>query len=146
MRNFAIVIITTSLLATAVQAQTIDPGTSSAVLTGGGGHLLNCPAGDGAEIRSTSAGSILVTVVDTSGNPVTGLDGSDFEVDGQTPFSVADCYFPSIPRWDHFQDYVSEPQPGTYVLVGAILAGATSPPEASSRCGACRCWRSRRSR
>ena len=76
--------------------------------------IMACPAGDGDTFTDQGC-ALTVTAVDGAGQPVIGLNGSDFEVDGSVPTDIADCQFQT-------PGYVESPV-GTYAFTGRLSAG-----------------------
>ena len=126
MRALALILVCCGALSLPAVAQ-IDPIASSAAPAGGPGWLMSCPAGDGQPLLSTGMVAIIVQVIDTSGALVAGLGPRDFEVDGQTPFRVADAFFPGGPGWDVVPGGFNVISPGLYRLDGPLWAGGSEP-------------------
>lgn len=113
--------------ATPAAAQ-IDPTTSTAVISAPA-CLMNCPAGDGNTLGSVGV-NVTFTLFDVTGAPVIGLPPAMFEIDGLTPFQVADAFFPAGPAWDVQPAGFSVIAPGVYGYRGALTAGGNEPARA----------------
>lgn len=106
----------------------IDPNTSTAVLSAPS-CLMSCPAGDGNTFGASGV-NVTFTIFDVTGLPVVGLSPRDFEIDGITPFRVADAFYPAGPAWDLQQAGFGVIAPGVYGFQGALTAGGNEPSRA----------------